>query len=241
MNDEEKVNLQHIQLPNNMTATKELTPKDLLIYVCIKKFMNGVTKECFPSLETLMKLSGVTKPTVRKSIEKLKELEYITVRREGRKNVYKFSPYKNFEPFSYAFLEKEDISANEKAYLIAAQQHMFKDVDGLGKISYPDHKLSDIINMSYNSITKYNRSLAEKGYLDIIRTSAKDSVTGIMINEKVFKLNELEQTIVFTLQNHEDRLTSLEISMKKQLEIYARENKILKDIINEHNTIDITV
>ena len=31
---------QHVQLPNNMTKSRILTPKDLLVYVTIKSFMN---------------------------------------------------------------------------------------------------------------------------------------------------------------------------------------------------------
>ena len=31
---------QHVQLPNNMTKSGELSPKDLLVYVTIKSFMN---------------------------------------------------------------------------------------------------------------------------------------------------------------------------------------------------------
>lgn len=231
MEDQKSESLRHIQLPNNMTKTKDLFPKDLLVYVCIKSFMNKETKECFPSLETIVDLSGISKPTVRKSIDKLKELGYISVRREGRKNVYKFNPYKNFEPFSYSFLEKKDLSPNEKAYLIATQQYMFKDVDGEGKLTFSDTQLSDKINLSYNSITKYNKSLKEKGYLDIIRTGVKDKETGIFINEKIFHLNELEQAIVFTLQNHEDRISNTEKKiefLERQVKMLIKENEDLK-------------
>lgn len=232
MKKEDLTTLQHVQLPNNMTVTKELTPKDLLIYVCIKRYMNKATKECFPSLDTIVDISGVSKPTVRKSIEKLKELGYIAVRREGRSNIYKFNTYKNFEPFSYSFLDKEDLSANEKAYLIVSQQYMFKDIEGEGKITYSDAELSEQINMSYNSVVKYNKSLKEKGYLDIIKTSKKDSETGLMVQEKIFHLNELEQAIVFALQNHEERITDSEQRIKTlehQVKILLNENRELKD------------
>jgi Mn-dependent DtxR family transcriptional regulator len=223
MVDKKSESLRHIQLPNDMTETKDLSPKDLLVYVCIKSFMNKETKECFPSLETIVDLSGISKPTVRKSIDKLKELKYISVRRDGRKNVYKFNPYKNFEPFSYAFLQKKDLTPNEKAYLIATQQYMFKDVEGEGKISYSDTQLSEKINLSYNSITKYNKSLKEKGYLDIIKMGVRDKESGIFINEKIFHLNELEQAIIFTLQNHEDRISTSE----KKIEFLERQVKML--------------
>ena len=123
-------NKQHVQLPNNMTVTKELDPKDLLIYVTIKSFSNSKTLQCNPSLETIVKKSGVSKPTVRKSIKKLEELNYIEVKKLGRGNDYRFNPHKNFEPFSYEFLEKENLTPNEKAYIIATQQYMYKDIEG---------------------------------------------------------------------------------------------------------------
>ena len=74
---------QHVQLPNNMTASGELTPKDLLIYVSIKRYMNNETREAFPSLETIMKHSSSSKPTVRKCIESLKSKGYISIHKEG--------------------------------------------------------------------------------------------------------------------------------------------------------------
>lgn len=242
MKKEEQKSLQHVQLPNDMTMTKELDPKDLLIYVCIKRFMNKETKECFPSLETIVEISGVSKPTVRKSIEKLKEKKYIEVRKEGRKNVYKFNSYKNFEPFSYSFLDKKDLSPNEKAYLIVSQQFMFKDIEGEGKISYSDTQLAEKINMSYNSVTKYNKSLKEKGYLDIIKTSKKDTTTGLYVQEKLFHLNELEQAIVFALQNHEERIGKTESDielLKRQMKILLEENRQLKAMNEQPNEIEL--
>ena len=235
---------QHVQLPNNMTASGDLTPKDLLIYVSIKRYMNNETRKAFPSLETIMKHSSSSKPTVRKCIESLKQKGYITVEKEGRKNVYKFSNSKNFEPFSYEFLDKEDLTANEKAYLIASQQHMYKDIDNYGKITYTDSKLADKINLSYHSVKKYDSSLLEKGYLTIIKTDKKDSETGLIINEKMFHLDELGQAIVFALNNHEDRIVKNEESieqmqkkidaMQKQIEIFVKaEKERHKNVNNE--------
>ena len=224
---------QHVQLPNNMTS--ELSPKDLLIYVSIKRYMNNDTREAFPSLETIAKHASSTKPTVRKCIDKLVDLEYITIRKVGRKNVYKFSNAKNFEPFSYEFLDKEDLSANEKAYLIASQQYMYKDIDNYGKMTYSDNKLSEIINISRHSIKKYDQSLLEKGYLSIVTTDKKDMSSGLMINEKVFHLDELGQAIVFTLKNHEDRIKDTEENiedlktkmkaMQHQIDLFLKGNK----------------
>lgn len=239
---EEKVNLQHVQLPNNMTTTGDLEPKDLLVYVCIKKYMNKDTKECFPALTTISELSGISVPTIRKTIDKLKQLKYITVRKEGRKNVYKFNSHKNFEPFSYAFLEKTDLTPNEKAYLIVSQQYMFKDIDGYGKITYTDNELADKVNVSSKTISRVNKTLQEKGYLDIAKTNTRDALTGVPVVEKMFHLTKLEQAIVFTLQNHEKRIDKNEQEidvLKRQVAILLNENKQLKRNVEDASIIEL--
>ena len=222
---------QHVQLPNNMTVHEELTPKDLLIYVTIKKYMNKDTLSCYPSVATIVEKSGVSKPTVLKAIGKLQELDYIKVSKQGRSNLYTFSPYKNFEPFSYEFLERTDISVEEKALIIVEQQLMFKDLEGYGKITYTDLELSKKINMSYSSIVKHHKSLEKKGYLTTIKTSAKDSSTGLPIHEKIFHLNELGQAIIWTLQKHEEDIQDL----REKTEATSRDVDLLLQEIKRLN------
>ena len=118
---------QHVQLPNDLGDISFIKPKDQLVYVAIKKFMNKDTKEAFPSLETLHNLTKLSINTIRDCIERLVKSGFIEVRKDGRKNVYKFLKYDTYEPFSFKFLEKDDLSPEEKAYLIASQKYMFKD------------------------------------------------------------------------------------------------------------------
>lgn len=235
---EKNKNLQHVQVPNNMTKDLEVKPKDLLVYACIKKYMNKKTKEAFPSLETISELSGLSIPTIRKSINILKKYNYLTVRKEGRKNVYKFNPYIKFEPFSYEFLEKKDLGPTTKGVLLGAQQKMFKD-NGFGKISLSDSELAKHLNISTKTLYRVNRELVSKGYLDLIKLNVKDPETGLFINEKLYHLNELEQAIVFTLQNHENRLDKNEQDikdLKQQMDIVLRENRELKKRIDSDIT-----
>lgn len=229
-------NKQHVQLPNNMTIHEELTPKDLLVYVTIKKYMNKETLSCYPSIATIVEKSGVSKPTVLKSINKLQDLGYIKISKQGRSNLYTFSKYKNFEPFSYEFLENNDVNVEEKSLIIALQQLMFKDQEGYGKITYTDLELSEKINMSYSSIVKHSKSLEKKGYLTIIKTSAKDSLTGIPIHEKIFHLNELGQAIIWTLQKHEEDIQELKEITKetsKDVELLLKEIQRLNERLDQ--------
>jgi biotin operon repressor len=219
---------QHVQLPNNMTRSGNLSPKDLLVYVTIKGHMNAKTKECYPSLDTIAKESGISKPTVRKAIEALKEEGYIIVSSRGRSNQYTFSPYKTFEPFSIEFLKNKEIDANLKAYILTSQQVMFKDLEGYGKISYSDSELADIINLDRHTIAKYNKTLEDKGFLSIIKTDARNQITGVQINEKIFHLDELGQTIIWALQKHEEDINKLK-------EISEANTKDMKIILKEFN------
>lgn len=218
-------NKQHVQLPNGMTSDESINPQDLLIYVAIKRFMNKDTKEAFPSLATISQKSGASIPTIRKSIKKLQGT-YFEVIKKGRSQYYKFDQkYQNFEPFSYDFLDKEDLTFTEKAYIIASQQYMFKDEKGIGKISYTNSELSEKINMPESTISKCNRSLTTKEYLSIIRCEKHDPETGLAIQEKIFHLDELGQAVIWALQNHEQRITknekTLDLALKEIAQLKA--------------------
>lgn len=237
-----KENLQHVQVPNNMTETSDLTPKDLLIYVSIKRYMNKDTKEAFPSQDLICKHASSTKPTVKKCTNKLVDLGYLSIKKKGRKIIYKFNSHKNFEPFSYEFLDNNELSSTTKAHILCTQQYMFKDNNGLGKTTLNNFQLSMRLNTSPQTISRCNKELEEKGYLSIVETNAKDPATGLFKKEKIYHLDELGQAIVFTLQshqetlnNHDDRIKSLE----KQIEILLRENREFKNNNSSDDTLTI--
>lgn len=219
----------HIQLPNDM-ALSDLEPKDLLVYVTIKRYMNKTTKEAYPSLRLISEKSGYSVGTIRKCINQLEVKGYITVSKVNKKNVYKFSDYKNFEPFSYEFLDNELLSANEKAYLLVSQQHMFKE-EGVGKMSYTTRELADKINVSQSTIVKNNKSLEDKGFLTQIKSRNSSGEQSIV---KIFNLLELGQAIVFTLQDHEERISENEKTLKMAL----KEIEALKKQLSEINNLD---
>ena len=229
---DEKISKQHTQVPNEMSKN-ELDPKDQLIYLAIKSFQNGQTKLCNPSLQKIAERSGASIPTIRSSIKRLEDKEYISIKKNGRGQEYSFSPYKNFEPFSKKFLEKEDLSFTTKSYLVASQQYMFQDVQGFGKISFPNTELSEKINMPESTIRKCNQELKRKNYLTIIENESRDIETGCKTETKLFNLNELGQAVIWALKNHEDRITknTSDIEyLRKELEQLKESNK-QKDLL----------
>ena len=221
------MNKQHVQLPNDLGDISFIKPKDQLVYVAIKKFMNKDTKEAFPSLETLHKITKLSINTIRDCIERLVKSGFIEVRKEKRKNVYKFLKYDTFEPFSFDFIEKEDLTSEEKAYLVASQKYMFKE-NNEGKISFTNKELSEKINMPESTISKVNKSLVKKDYALLL--NCKNS-SGINIKQKWYHLNKLEQAIVFVLQNHEERIQENTEDISK----LKREIEMLKRQLSEQN------
>lgn len=240
--------MKHTQVPNNMLSDSGLTPKDILIYATIKSHMNNKTRSCFPSINTIVKESGVSKSTVIKCIKNLENNNYFKIKKKGRSNLYVFSKYDKFEPFSEEFLKRDDILPNEKAYIMATQQMMFKDLEGYGKISYNNTELSKIINLDKRSIDKYDQSLEEKGFLTKLSLLSKDE-SGLQKDEKIFHLNSLGQAVIWLLKKHEADIQLLQedtIDNKKDIEMILRrmeklekENEEMKKIINvRKNTED---
>ena len=223
---------QHVQLP--VEENSELDPRDKLIYVCIRRFADK-DLTCFPSLAEISRLSGATVNTVRKIIQKLIDLDYISRFKKGRHYFYKFNELKSFEPFSYEFLDKEDLTFQEKAYIIAAQQYMFKDEVGIGKICYTNSDLARKINSSGPTVGRLNKSLIKKGYLGLVETRAVDKATGEQVIEKIYNLNALGQAVIWTLRDHEERLQDVEDkvdSVQKTNELLLKQNNELLNEIN---------
>ncbi len=237
---------QHVQLPNvilNEGEKNTLNPKDLLIYLIIKSYMNGYTKECFPSLKTISKKSGYSINTIRAAIKILEIEKYLYVQKRGKSQVYIFESCKSFEPFSYEFLFLDKLESAEKVYLIASQQHLRKDTKGYGKTTYSNQVMSEKINISARNIAKLDEGLIKKGFLNIVKTNKRDPVTGIFINEKIFHLDELGQSIIWTLQNHDEKIENLEeltTSTSKDIKILLRENKELKERLEKLERLNNT-
>ena len=236
-------NLQHVQVPNDM-GTKNLTPKDQLIYTIIKSHDNP-TKGCFPSLQVLSKESGASINTIRDSIARLKEAGYIKTELKGRKTYYTFDPYKKFEPFSPDFISNPNISFTTKSYLIASQQFMYKDVENLGKLSFSNRELADQINMPESTIRRCNAELVSKDYLTILKNESKDIQTGCKTDTKLYDLNKLGQAVILETCNHEDRIqqntediNTLKARLDKQDEQLAEYKKLVDRLLKDKELQD---
>lgn len=218
---------QHVQVPDPVKEHKTLKPIDYLVYANIRRYMNKDTKTCYPSLETIANKCNCSIPTVRTSIGRLKNEKLIDViRRPGQSTMYKFRELlKDFERFTPEFLDNEQLSSEEKAYLIGLHSQAYKNED-YAITTYSNKELSKNLNIPERTIRYYNKSLQEKEIMTEIATSLTDDA-GFNIPAKAVNMHKIGQAILYInkrVDNHEDRITSLE----KMLELALRENKSLK-------------
>lgn len=229
----------HLQLPNELIKTDSILPKDLLVYLAIKRFEDWDTHTAYPSLQSIAKACGCTIKTVSTAIKRLISTGYLEVENRSKGKKYTFKKYKNFEAFSLDFLDNENLSFTEKAYLAAQQQYLIK-TDNVGKTTYSSYEMGEKINMAPSTIRRCDKSLQAKEYLTIVPTKAKDTNTGILKNEKIFNLEKFGQAIVFVLKNHEDSIQELKEeneSLRKNQDIILRELNRLKKTQGESELI----
>ena len=206
--------------PSNDEMQPDLDPKDKLIYVAIRRYMNKQSMEAFPSYATITKDTGAAAKTIKKCVDNLVKENYLKTRREGRKLVYTFNNKKCFEPYSYEFLDKPDLTFTEKSYIVASHQYMFKE-GSEGKLSYTNKELAKLIKMPEATISKCNRSLETKGYLEgaseFIKRFPQDKLNLIFIE----KFKEQDEKI-------QKNTNDIEL-LKREIAKLKEENNALKE------------
>ena len=109
-------NKKHVQLPNGLIKTDSIVPKDLLVYLAIKRFEDWETHTAYPSLKEIAKVCGCTEKTVSESIKRLVATDYLEVEKYKKGKKYFFKKYKGFEAFALELLDRDDLSFTEKQY-----------------------------------------------------------------------------------------------------------------------------
>lgn len=235
-----------VQVPKMNLKEEGLESIDPFIYASIKRFMNEETKIAFPSMTTLVKITGMCKSAILKSIERLKDAHYINIIREFEKsNKYQFNDYKKFECFSYDFLDMSELSYNEKSYLVVAQPHMIKNPENLtGSIRYDQQTFANSMNLSLNTLKKIEKHLQELNILTIEPTNQKELVlvnnryipsTGYSLYNRIYSFPAFCNQIAFKLEQHDIQLNeqNFEIQQLKDENVRMRkEIEELKKAIN---------
>ena len=222
-------NEQFVKVPNIDLKAQGLEMKDLVVYAYLKKHYNHITKESFPSFQTLANESGISKPTVMKSVDRLQAAGYISINKVKKVNHYTFSEVNKFEIYSFDFLEDPNLSTSDKAYIICMQPHMFKHSNlGVGKVTYSELDIADRLGIDLRTLRKYENHLQQGDHpiMTLVPTKKKDPVTGLAIQERIFDFEAYNNILALKFKQIDEELDQ-KVS-RTEYEKLLREVKELK-------------
>lgn len=191
--------MQHVEIPNELISLKrqgKLEQGDQVIFAAIKKYMNNETRECFPSITTIAKTLNCSRTKILSAIDRLCSCNLLQKKSNGPgiHNTYVFvrTEFDNFfEMFTEDFL-KIDMPLNIKEYYMGIQQFLYGKETGIGKCSFSNTKLAEMLGISPLSVKKYNTYLIENNYLEEETTNKTDE-SGLPVVQKNFNLQSLNQ------------------------------------------------
>ena len=230
-----KINEQHTQVPHMNLAKDGLTFNDPYVYACIKKYMNNQTREAFPCIATIVKVSGFHRETVMESIQRLHNAGYITIIKEkGKSNCYKFAEHKKFEILSYDFFDNQLLTPKEKAYYVLLQPFMYLDEQTkTGRLTYSIKDIADITGLSYNTLRKYEKSLINKGALAMVEIQKRNPITNLPEFARFYDLNTFANAIAVKVIQHDEELDDLQSKYDDLAQKYEEVSKQLEILLRE--------
>lgn len=136
---------------------------DMAVYAVIKSYMNKDSRKCFPSIETIESKLGISKSTISKSIKRLQELKEISVKKDGKKNIYYF-PYEteSWKKINYEFLDipSDKLSAMEKGLMIMLRQYFYENTN---EINLSIRGLAQRLGIPHRTFNDRIQELMKKG------------------------------------------------------------------------------
>ena len=190
----------------------QLTPEQLLVYVIIKKGMDGTSHISYVNIGTIIAVSNFNKSTILKYLEVIEEKGYFKIVKCGANlhyNSYVFPQEhrdEKFERFAFEMIERPDLTPTEKAYLIALQKYLFIDFEsGVGRVSYSDLELCQKIQGSRKKLMEVMKSLKEKGIITAeTEIFKRDKETGLRVRQRDFILNNYNTAAIKRIEKKLD-------------------------------------
>lgn len=232
----EQENKQFIKLPTKKSSeTSDLIPEEEFIYIGLRSFLNGTTKQCNPSYRTIaerLKIKGVD--TVAKYLKSLEQKGYIKIHDNGIKKPKDYEFVKdlpNFEKFKPEFIQSEDYTFQQKSFLTSIQRLQYKNQDtGRGDISYQIFEIAQKINTSPSIVNKRIKELSAKGVVVTKKSNVIDEQTGlrkVIYSFDLTKYNPIIRVLVKHELDIQDIISVLTPEQKAMIEQRRKEREII--------------
>lgn len=109
------------QIYNAFLDSEKLTQHDKMVFIAIKSFTNNKTKQAYPSLATISRVSGVSLSQVRRSIAKMEEMQILKV--ESRSDDYNHGRISNlYTLYDSPEMWEDDFSTENEDFKAVARE-----------------------------------------------------------------------------------------------------------------------
>ena len=173
---------------------------EILIYACIRRYMNKDTRTAFPSIATISEHCQCSENLVRQAIERLSECGYLQVTaRKNQTNLYTFPELlEKFEMFTPEFLDDPNVDTNLKAYIIGLQALSFINSENKTQsvCGYSNYEIADKLNISERKVKTYNAELKGKEILTEVSSTAIDEA-GFNKSLKIIDLDKIHLAVLY--------------------------------------------
>lgn len=230
--------IQHIKIPHSIVNSK-INYLGVGVYAMLKYYMNGYTKSCFPSYETLSAKTGLSKPTLKKYIDLLEDERYIKKVNRGLKNsnLYIFNIrdiyIDNSEMFSYDFLNNEKFDFKSKSAYIVLQEYMYKNGNS-GKLCDTDTNICKYLGISQNTWRRLSKIFLTNWNMTISKVDTEDSKFRGNEYLYTFDLEAIGQAVLFNqkkIEEHDEMLHK----MQEEIERLNHEVRLLHKELGDKN------
>lgn len=176
-----------------LQAAHNLTPSEYFVFTMLKKFANYKTNDAWPSVATLMELTGLSKPTVLTALKGLqaKNVVIIKKRYDPDKKMYRSNLYHIVSnPKNWKIPEKETKKVPDPTTLV--RQNQMTAVESDNNVVYLQEKDTTSINSCQSSTEKYSIDWVKNHYdydalIDVMDQSDADMLVNYIhdvINSK---------------------------------------------------------
>lgn len=190
---------QFVTLPNSMADNSAIKLEHVLVYLMCKKFMNGETRDAFPSITTLSQHCKMRRTKIMQCLKTLEDEGYITIthaKKKGQSNHYFFPVTKeeNFEMIAFGLINNDKLTYTEKGYFAILQQYYFIDKDtATGKYRLSTKRLTEITGLTPSTLSRMEKGLVDKGMLETFKTNVKDKIDGLYKDDRLSNLERTRQ------------------------------------------------
>ncbi len=95
---------------NDFLESDRLNAREKIVFIILKKYADSEGK-CFPSLKTLCKMSGMSKPTIVSILKELEKKEVLTIQKRSSEEKGKESNIYTLYDIADMWIKKESLMA----------------------------------------------------------------------------------------------------------------------------------